>query len=82
MSITEMAKKFNLNEAALAEMAEGVASRVKHAMANGEEFSDELVAAATKHWYECRVKYTEELLANKNGSFDKLCENVYDELTK
>ena len=82
MTITEMAKQFNLDETCLNEMAEGVASRIKYAMENGEVFSDELVVQATQHWFESRKKYTEDLLANKNGSLDKLCEDVYDQLKK
>lgn len=74
------ASEHGLDVHAVESAMRGVIQRLEIALSKGETMSDELFKAALLHWHQSQTKYYEELLENKDGQFDDLCEKVYNEL--
>lgn len=77
---SEFSEKHNLDVNMVKDAMRGVLLRVEKAVEKGEPLTQELIIAALTHWHQTQEKMYEDLLANKDGSFDKLTEQVYNKL--
>lgn len=83
-TIKELASIFsqehNLNDTSVEMALLGTLARVKSAVDKGEPLNATLVEAAFVHWFKAQEKYYQDLIDNKGGAMDDMCNKVYESI--
>lgn len=87
MNFSELAKMYNVNETVMAEMANGVMSRLngldtqtKIRMQNDQNFAADIIGQAVKSWYEASQRYAEAILRKDSQERADFMANLVDSL--
>jgi hypothetical protein len=76
----KFSQEFNLDSDAVERALLGTLSRIKHAIAKGEQLNANLVEAAACHYFDKQKQFYNDLLENKDGAMDSLSSEVYEAL--